>query len=58
MKNPSEALTDLIAPLLVERKLLLQEDAQKCKIKIAAGTMKPEDWLIAIEKALDKEADK
>ena len=58
MKNPSEALTDLIAPLLVEHKLLLQEDAQNYKLKIAAGTMKPEDWLLAIEKALDKDANK
>lgn len=58
MTTPSEALADLIAPLLVERKLLLQEDAQKYKAKIAAGTMKPEDWLLAIEKALDKDANK
>ena len=58
MKNPSEALTELIAPLLVERKLFLQEDAQKYKDKIADGTMKSEDWLLAIEKALDKDADK
>lgn len=58
MTTPSEALADLIAPLLVERKLFLQEDAQKYKAKIAAGTMKPEDWLIAIEKALDKDAGK
>lgn len=58
MKNPSEALTDLIAPLLVKHKLFLQEDALKYKAKIAAGTMKQEDWLLAIEKALDKDADK
>ena len=58
MTTPSEALADLIAPLLAERKLLLQEDAQKYKAKIAAGTMKPEDWLLAIEKALDKETGK
>ncbi len=57
MMNPAEALTDLIAPLLVERKLFLEEDAQKCKAKIAAGTMKPEDWLIAIENALHKDSD-
>lgn len=58
MKNPSEALTGLIASLLVERKLFLEEDAQKYKAKITAGTMKPEDWLLAIEKAREKEADK
>lgn len=58
MTTPSEALVDLIAPLLVERKLFLQEDAQKYKTKIAAGTMKPEDWLLVIEKALDKDTGK
>ena len=58
MKNPSEALTDLISSLLVERKLFLEEDSQKYKAKIAAGTMKPEDWLLAIEKAREKAADK
>lgn len=58
MNNPAEALTDLIAPLLIERKLFLEEDSQKYKAKIAAGTMKPEDWLLAIEKALEKDADK
>ena len=56
MTTPSEALAELIAPLLVERKIFLQEDAQKYKSRIAAGTMKPEDWLLAIEKALDKAA--
>ena len=35
MKNPSEALTDLIASLLVERTLFLEEDSQKYKAKIA-----------------------
>jgi hypothetical protein len=58
MKSPSEALTDLVAPILVERKLFLQEDVQKYKAKIATGTMKPEDWLIAIENALEKESEK
>lgn len=58
MTTLSEELTGLIAPLLVERKLLLEEDAQKYKAKIAAGTMKQEDWLLAIEKAMDKSASK
>ena len=58
MTTPSETLADLIGSLLVERKLFLPEDAQKCKAKITAGTMKPEDWLLAIEKAQDKDAGK
>lgn len=55
MTTPSESLADLIAPLLVEDRLFLPEDALKYKTKIADGKMKPEDWLLAIEKALDKE---
>ena len=58
MNNLSEALTEIITPLMVERKLFLPEDGKKYKDKIATGAMKPEDWLLAIEKALDKDADK
>lgn len=57
MTTPSESLVGLIGPLLVEGKLFLHEDVQKYKSKIAAGTMKPEDWLLAIEKAMDKAGD-
>ncbi|MCX8516579.1 MAG: hypothetical protein ORN29_00610 [Rhodoferax sp.] len=55
MKTPSEDLTDVIALLLVKEKLFLQEDAAKCKAKIAAGGMEQGDWLLAVEKAFDKE---
>jgi hypothetical protein len=58
MTTPSESLAELISPLLVEGKLLLPEDVQKYKAKIAAGAMKPEDWLLAIEKAMHKEGAK
>lgn len=54
MTTLCESLIDLIAPLLEKEKLLLPEDGQKLKAKIAAGTMKQEDWLLAIEKAIDK----
>ena len=56
MKSPSEELIELIAPLLVGGGLLLPEDAEKYTDKIAAGTMKAEDWLLATEKALVKGA--
>jgi short-subunit dehydrogenase len=55
MKTQSEILVEMIAPQLVTAKLLLQEDTDKYKEKISLGTMKAEDWLMAIEKALDKE---
>jgi hypothetical protein len=58
MTTPSESLADLIAPLLVKDKLFLQEDALKYKSRIAAGTMKAEDWLLAIDKAQNKEGAK
>jgi len=56
MKSPSEELVEVIAPMLVDGGLLLQKDAEKYKAKIAAGTMKAEDWLLATEKALAKGA--
>lgn len=56
MKSPSEELVEVIAPLLVDNGLLLLGDVEKSKAKIAAGTMKAEDWLIAVEKAVEKGA--
>ncbi len=55
MKSPSEELVEGVAPLLVENKFFLPDDAEKYKAKIAAGAMKAEDWLLAVEKALAKE---
>ena len=56
MKSPSEELAEVIAPLLEGKGLLLPEDIGKSKAKIAAGTMKAEDWLLAAEKAVAKGA--
>ncbi len=58
MTTPSESLSGRIASLLVEGKLFLEEDAKQYHSKIANGTMKSEDWLLAIEKAMDKESRK
>ncbi len=55
MTTPSDALTEVIIPLLVQGGLFLPDDAAICKDKLVAGGMKPEDWLLAVEKALDKE---
>lgn len=55
MKTPSEHLVEMIAPLLVTAKLILPDDAKKYKSKLASGSMKAEDWLMAVEKAMDKE---
>lgn len=56
MKSPSEELAEVIAPLLEGKGLLLPEDIAKSKAKIAVGTMKAEDWLLAAEKAVAKGA--
>ncbi len=55
MKTPSEVLAQMILPLLVEGRLFLPEDVEKYKAKLALGGMKTEDWLLAVEKALDKD---
>ncbi len=54
MKSPSEELVEVIAPILEKSGLLLPEDIARYKAKIAAGTMKTEDWLLAAEKAIAK----
>jgi hypothetical protein len=56
MKSPSEELVEIICPLLVTDKLLLPDDIEKYRRKISAGTIKAEDWLLAMEKALAKES--
>lgn len=55
MKTPSEELVEVIAPLMVESGLVLPDDADRYKEKIASGRMSSEDWQLAVEKALDKE---
>ncbi len=54
MKSPDEELIELIFPSLIEEKLFLATDLERYKEKIATGSMKEEDWLLAIEKAIDK----
>lgn len=55
MKTQSEELVETMTPLLVADGLLLQEDALRLKAKLATGGMKSSDWLLAVEKALEKE---
>lgn len=54
MTTPSEALTEVVASALVKEKLFLAEDAEKIKTKLAKGSMKAEDWLLAAENAVGK----
>ena len=54
MSSPSTELAEVIATLLNKSSLLLPEDVEKYKYKIAVGSMNAEDWLLATEKALIK----
>jgi hypothetical protein len=54
LQTPSDQLVEIFLPLLVQEGLVLSEDSKQYKSKIAAGTMKAEDWLLAAQKALDK----
>lgn len=55
MKSLSDELVEVISPLLVDEALFLPADAEKYKAKLAAGTLKSEDWLMAVENSLAKE---
>lgn len=57
MGAPSEEVVKEVVRVLTEENLLLPNDGEKLKSKIATGTIKAEDWLLAAQKAVDKEAD-
>jgi len=54
MGTPSEEVAKEVVCSLGEKNLLLPDDGEKLEAKIANGTMKPEDWLLAAQKAVDK----
>lgn len=54
----SEDLAAKILAVLTERKLLLPEDAQKFVTSLPLGKVGPDDWRLAIEKAMDKAIEK
>lgn len=53
---PSEEITEAVVHAIKERGLLLPDDVDKLNAKIAAGTMKAEDWWLAADKAVVEEA--
>lgn len=55
-KTPSETLAEKIVEILSDKKLVLVGDVQKIALNLANGKLKAEDWRMAIEKAIDKEA--
>lgn len=54
MNSPSQVLAQKIVERLVAEKLLTANDAKQVLVKLADGSMKAEDWRLAIEKASDK----
>lgn len=56
MKSLSEELVEIVAPLLIQGGFFLATDFDTYKAKLAAGTLKAEDWLMAVENAMTKEA--
>ena len=56
LKTPSELLAEKIVGVLAENSLILGGDIQKIVRNLANGKLKAEDWRMAIEKVIDKEA--
>lgn len=56
MISPSQTLAQKIVDRLVMERLLTADDARQVLVKLADGNMKPEDWRLAVEKAIDKAA--
>lgn len=54
-KTPSEELAEILTNALLDKGLILKEDAPHTSLEIASGKLKAEDWRLLIEKALDKE---
>jgi hypothetical protein len=53
METPAQKLTSRILKRLTAAKLLREDDAKAFEPKVAAGTVRQEDWRLALEKALD-----
>ena len=58
METPSQKLAARILKRLADAKLLREADAQALASKLAAGSLKQEDWRLAVEKALEKKGTK
>lgn len=55
MTTPSEQLAEIVVNRLPKEGLLLESDAAKLQSKLEKGTLKSEDWRLAVEKVLLKE---
>ncbi|MEB4593232.1 hypothetical protein VSS37_19805 [Candidatus Thiothrix sp. Deng01] len=53
LTSPSDELAKIICEKLKQAGLLTQQDMQRFSEKMATGKTKPEDWRLAVEKAMD-----
>lgn len=58
MDTPSSQLAEKIMQRLAEEKLFRPDDQKKLLERIADGSIKQEDWRLAIELSLGKEGEK
>ncbi|WP_284259551.1 hypothetical protein [Acidocella aquatica] len=54
LETPSSQLAKILVDRLIEKKLLRADKREQLVTKIAAGTMKGEDWKLDIELAIAK----
>lgn len=57
-KTPDQIVEDSIIKSLQEKKLINDNELKKLKTKIAAGSLKADDWKLIFEMSVDKEAAK
>lgn len=55
MTTPSEELAERVAARLVKEGLILRDDEDRLRKKLADGTAKADDWKIAVEKTVLKQ---
>jgi hypothetical protein len=54
VSTPAEKLATRIVERLVNEKLILKRDGRRIAAKLLDGSISPEDWSVAVEKASQK----
>lgn len=55
METPSARLAQAVVERLVRERILAEGEAKRLLAKLADGTMRPEDWRLALENTLEKD---
>jgi hypothetical protein len=58
METPSQTLASKILQRLADQKLVIADDIRQLAPKLATGTLRSEDWRLAVEKATEKKGAK